>query len=167
MSVSGEDIEVIELAASQWAVRSQGDAFGEADVAALVLWLEESPIHARAYDQAMRLWTRIDDLRDTDVVVPGAEVIRLSGRRRKDPMQVRLPVWAIGGAVAAAIAAVIAIPMLPSQPEPVMNYQTAKGGHRDITLADGSVLRLNTDTRFPSSSAGTTANWCSTTAKWR
>ncbi len=147
MSVSGEDIEVIELAAAQWAVRSLDDAFGDSDVAALVAWLEESPRHAEAYDRATRLWTDLDALRDTDIVQPGAEVIRLSGRRRSDPMRLRLPAWGLGGAVAAALAAAVAIPLLMSHPIPAQVYATAKGERRQVALADGSQLMLNTDTR--------------------
>ncbi len=147
MSVSGEDLEVIDMAAAQWAVRSLDDAFGESDVAALVAWLEESPHHAEAYDRAMRLWTELDALRDTDVVAPGAEVIRLSGRRRNDPMRSRLPAWGLGGAVAAALAAVVAIPLLIQHPVPAQVYTTAKGQRQTVTLADGSQLMLNTDTQ--------------------
>lgn len=146
MSVSGEDTDVIEMAAAQWAVRSQDDAFGEADVAALVMWLEASPLHARAYDRAVRLWIELDSLRDTDVVAQGAEIIRLSGRRRNDPMKPRVAVWGAGFALAACVAAA-AVAVMVLNAAPVTVYQTARGEHREIALADGSVLALNTDTK--------------------
>lgn len=138
MSATRDDIDVIELAASQWAVRSQDDAFSEDDVTALVLWLEESPLHARAYDRAMRLWTRLDSLRD----IP-ASVVSLDSRRR-DPMKFRVPAWGVGGAVAAALAAAAVMVMWPA---PAQIYHTAKGERKTVTLADGSVLMLNTGTQ--------------------
>ncbi len=139
MSAAGEDIDVIELAASQWAVRSQDDAFSEADVTALVLWLEESPLHARAYDQAMRLWTRLDSLRDMP-----QSVVSLDGRRRRDPMKFHLPAWGVGGAIAAALAVAA---VMVTWPAPSQIYQTARGERKTVTLADGSVLMLNTGTQ--------------------
>lgn len=140
------NIDGIEAEAALWAVRSQEDSFSEADLVCLVEWLEASEDHARAYDVAMRLWTELDALRDTDVVAPGAEVIRLSGRRRS---QVKpIVVWGIGGAIAAAVAAALVMPMFLAQQAPITTYQTAKGERREVALSDGSRLMLNTDTKL-------------------
>ncbi len=148
MTFQPEDIEVIELAASNWAVRSQDAAFSEADVMALVTWLEDSPRHVEAFDRAARLWGELDSLRDSHVAAPGADIVRLDGRRRNDIMRSRTLVWSIGGVMAACLAAAIVLPLMVRPDAPAVIYQTHRGEHRDVTLADGSVLMLNTDTRL-------------------
>lgn len=140
MSAGVEDGERIELAAAGWAVRSHDAAFGEADMLALALWLEESPLHGVAYDRAMELWCRLDGLKT-------AEVICLQPRRAADPMRRPVRRWMAAGVVAAALAVATVTVGAFFWPAPAVTYETARGEQRTVALSDGSVMTLNTGTR--------------------
>lgn len=139
----------IETMAALWAVRAQGDAFGEADIVALTEWLEADDRHADAYRRAVHEWHGFDlGLEPAEQAAAPAEipvVIRLADRK---PRSTRLPVWAwgAGGALAACLAAALVLPLI-AKPDPVAVYQTVKGQRQTIALADGSELNLNTDTK--------------------
>ena len=143
------DRDVIELAAAQWVVRSQGDAVRESDILALTEWLEADDAHADAYRTALGLWYDAAPVATStqSATVPSANVINLaSARARKAPR--RFIPWAAGGAVAAALALAVCLPLLTSAPVKETVYTTAKGERRSVTLADGTVAMLNTDTKL-------------------
>ncbi len=154
MSSRDEDRAVIEMAASVWAVRSQGPELREADIVALTEWLEASDHHAEAYRRALSLWLNLTPYSASSDAASGAEitnVVHLSARR-KDPARRAIfarPVvaWGAGGAIAAALALVACLPLLNSRPVPAVTYATAKGERQSFTLADGTVLMLNTGSR--------------------
>jgi transmembrane sensor len=141
----------IQAMAAFWAVRAQGDAFGEADIVALTEWLEASDAHADAYRDAVALWEGFDlsQAIAEPVAAPQTEipvVVHLADRK---PRPVRSPIWTwgAGGAIAAGLAAAFILPQIAAKPDPVAVYQTVKGQRQTITLADGSELKLNTGTQ--------------------
>jgi transmembrane sensor len=99
-------------------------------------WLTAHQSHRRAYDIVTAEWSDLDDL---DGWARGELAQRnlnasLTLRRRKK-------LWFTGFATAASIAlAVIVLPQLQQGPE---RYQTDKAERREISLADGSRLHLN------------------------
>lgn len=125
-------------AAAEWVVRLQAEDLHESDVRAFDAWLDASPANARAYDQALAVWTAY-----------GREAERVSealSQRRTAPIS-RRGLWFGAGAVAAAAAgALVLLPQLRSPATEV--YATGVGQHRTITLADGSTLALNAATRL-------------------
>jgi len=147
------DIDEVELAAAQWVVRSQSDSVREAEILALTAWLEASEKHADAYRRALSTWYGID----LQVTPPktsaetAGNVVSLSrvlDRRRSRGGWLRPAVaWAALGTVAATLVAFVALPMFSHREVPATLYATAKGQKQSVTLADGSVLMLNTDTR--------------------
>ncbi len=147
------DIDEIDLAAAQWVVRSQSDSLREAEIIALTAWLEASETHADAYRRALGTWYGIDLQpaaqapadQATDTVVPLSRA--LDRRPVKAGMARRTALWSAVGAIAATVVAVAALPLLPHRENPATVYTTAKGQRRSVTLADGSLLMLNTDTR--------------------
>ena len=164
MSQSHENQTGVADIAAQWVVRSQAEAFADADILALTAWLEADPANARAFEDALLTWNMFDDLSGdlagdlaaleieaiAVAAVPApAEVVRLSAFRdrataRKAPLW-RSPVAMTG--LAAALTAAIVIPMFALKSAPISVYETHKGQRQTVALADGSTLQLNTDTR--------------------
>ncbi len=153
MAVNSGDIDEVELAAAQWVVRSQSDSVREAEIVALTAWLEASEKHADAYRRALSTWYGIELKAPAAEPAPAsANVISLSrglDRRRAKGQPVRRKVaWSIAGAIAATLVAAVCVPLLlKTQDAPAVIYATAKGQKQSVTLADGSVLMLNTNTR--------------------
>ncbi|MBW8734248.1 MAG: FecR domain-containing protein [Asticcacaulis sp.] len=144
-------IDEIELAAAHWVVRSQSDSVREAEIIALTAWLEASDRHADAYRLALGAWyaatvkTAAKSASSDNVV----SLARVLDRRhiRSQPVR-RVVAWSVAGAIAATLVAIICLPVLKPQDVPAVTYATAKGQQENVTLADGSVLMLNTDTRI-------------------
>jgi transmembrane sensor len=125
--------------AADWVVRLQSDGLAPEDALAFDAWLEASPANARAYDAALATWTAYG--REAAAVAEGL-------RTRRGPRPLTRRFYLGAGAIAAAAAvAVVALPMLQPQPA-ARTYATAKGEHRTVTLADGTRIDLNADTRL-------------------
>lgn len=130
--------------AARWFARLQGEAATGDDWLAFERWLQASPAHARAYDRLEGLWVDLDY----------APVVRdLGGRpllaaRRRAPRRAasRQPGRRAWMAMTAAVAAglVVAVGVgLRSPGVATQTFETAPGQTRDITLADGTRIRLN------------------------
>jgi transmembrane sensor len=138
--------------ASAWAVRLAAEDATEADFLALEVWLEQSPDHVLAYNQAEGLLAALDDDRAAlDAVLSRAASTtattthspsQRSSSRRAKPWR-----WAAGAfTVAAAVVAAVALtPALVGRTEV---YVTAPGEQRTIALADGSTIVLNGGSRL-------------------
>lgn len=126
--------------ASAWLARLQRDDIAERDGLEFEAWLAAAPENRTAYRRTLDLWHEFED-RAEDVL---ADLARPAPRR---PAPTRR--WLVAGG-ASALAAGLAVAVLPSllaPPEPA-TYATGKGQHRRITLADGSVVDLNAETRL-------------------
>jgi transmembrane sensor len=133
----------LEDGAVAWLVRVQDDKAPADDWVALTAWLEASEAHADAFARAEALSTEISDnsVEITGAMFPAAgAVVALRSRAR------RVPTWVLlsGLAAAAAVVVVVATPSLQrayrGAPE---TYRTAVGETREITLSDGSHIRLD------------------------
>ena len=126
--------------ASAWLARLQRDDVGEDDGLAFEAWLAAAPGNKAAYGQALAVWHDFGT---------GAEQVlaELSAPARRRPQQMSRRFWLAGAG--GAIAAGLALAILPSVlPDPVQTYATGKGQHRNVALADGSVIDLNAETRL-------------------
>lgn len=126
--------------ASAWLARLQRDDIAERDGLEFEAWLAAAPENRTAYRRTLDLWHEFED-RAEDVL---ADLARPAPRRRAPTRR-----WLVAGG-ASALAAGLAVAVLPSllaPPEPA-TYATGKGQHRRITLADGSVVDLNAETRL-------------------
>jgi transmembrane sensor len=131
--------EHIEARAADWLMRQRdGGDWNAADQAALDAWLAESPAHLIAHARLNSAWTYADRLAALHNSPAGAE----AGRRLL-PIVAR--VAAALSIIAIVSAAAIGVSFFRSG-ERV--YATSIGGHQSITLADGSRIELNTDTRL-------------------
>jgi transmembrane sensor len=135
--------------AARWFAHLQGGVATDGDWLAFENWLQASPAHASAYERLESLWVDLD-------YAPVSK--DLGGRpllaaRRRLPLRAqglgfgaRAPgrrVWiGAAAAIAASLAVVVGLGLQPGAVA-TQTYQTPAGQTRDITLADGTHIRLN------------------------
>jgi transmembrane sensor len=131
----------IEGKAAEWLMRREQPQWSEADQAALDGWLHESIAHKAAFWRLEHTWQMADRI--------GAFAARDNTPR---PRRMSLPLkgWQTG-ALAASLLLAIALIGLHSRPTSAPQpradiFDTGVGGHRIITLVDGSRIELNTTT---------------------
>lgn len=131
-----DESDIIGEAARLWAIRAQDASFADWD--GLTEWLESDPRHLPAYEAAL------DDASwAADLFAAHPPVAAWTAPAHSPP---RGRWFAAGGAVAAALVAVVGAAVL-LRDAPVRDVATAMGEHRTIDLADGSRVMLNGDTR--------------------
>lgn len=137
MGMTRQDPDLQE-AARLWVMRQRDAGFDDWD--GLAGWLESSPAHLAAYEQAVDTdeWTQ--DLFDRAAREPLASAVPSPAPRPRRRW------YAVGGAIAAAVVAFAAFSLagLDGRDEIV----TAPGEQRTIPLADGSRVILNGGTRI-------------------
>ncbi|WP_343685378.1 FecR domain-containing protein [Asticcacaulis sp.] len=153
----------INATAARWVVRVHGDAQGlnDADILALTEWLEASDAHHAAFDQAERTWFAVTSPNLTSEITPetsaaletnkttevGVVVAFEANKARRKPAAFRdLGVWKPAVAAAALVFA-IGVGWYMQSPVPWTDYVAPHDASRTVTLADGSTLHLNRDTR--------------------
>jgi transmembrane sensor len=135
--------EEVMAQASAWLARLQREAVGEADGLEFDAWLTASPANRAAYRAALAVWQAFE-ARPDEVLEELAVETRRAARRPAPSRR-----WLVGGgmAIAAGLTAVVVLPSVMA-PASIQTYTTAKGQHQRITLADGSVIDLNAETRL-------------------
>lgn len=122
--------------AVQWHVRLTSELASEADWLAFETWLDAAPDNGAAY-------ARVEAL-VSDLEAPPAPVVTLASRRRR-----RTWAWPVGIAASITLAASLGAGMwLQRSGPPATVYETAKGATRQIALADGTHIRLNSGSRL-------------------
>ena len=123
-------------AAADWLVRLQSADLTEAEALAFDGWLTDHPGNAGAYDRVLSVTLELE------AAAPRiARVLQATPLRRSTPM--RRGWLAAGGLAAAATLAMAVMPFSALRPASTQTYITARGEHRTVRLADGSVLDLN------------------------
>jgi transmembrane sensor len=137
--ISDQGLDVERDAATQWLARLERPDVGEADWLAFDAWLEASPRHKLAYDQALALWSELDALAPDLVQGLVAPPVQPAAGRR----------WMVmaGGLAAAGLVAAVAVPW-QDLTAPTTTYQTAKGERKTVVLADGTRIDLNAGSRL-------------------
>ncbi|MDB5424925.1 MAG: hypothetical protein JWQ29_2341 [Phenylobacterium sp.] len=135
--------------ASGWLARLQRDDVTESDGEAFEAWLGAAPANRTAYRQAVAVWHEFEAAADevlSELAVDARRApVRSAPTRR----------WMVG-AGGFAIAAGLALAVMPSMltQSVAQTYVTGKGQHQRITLADGSLVDLNAETRLSVRFAG-------------
>ena len=126
-------------AAAEWRARLEAVDAKEADFVAFTTWLEARPEHRAAFNQLDDVLSEVDAHKaDLATQIPADNVVVFSLWKR--------PVLRRAAAIG-ALAASVLIAFIVTRPAPETTYATATGEHRDVTLADGSVIHLNTATK--------------------
>ncbi|MDW2982835.1 FecR domain-containing protein [Rhodanobacter sp. KK11] len=111
-------------------------------------WLRRDPRHRRAFEELGGVWRSLDELaeakRDEKVATFVAEERRLHAKAAK-PVRGRLRRWA-PLAMAASLALIAGSFFWYQRGNESQTLATAVGQQRSMTLADGSVVQLNTNT---------------------
>lgn len=129
----------IDQAAEEWFLRVTAGDMNEAERQRFRQWREADPRHAAAFETMQTLWNGIDTLEPAFALSPG-ETAALYGQQRR---------FRRGAAVAIAALAACLLLFVASIPDILVNlradYRTARGEQASVTLPDGSVAHLNTD----------------------
>jgi transmembrane sensor len=132
----------IDEQAALWIWRMEsGKVADTAERESFESWLREDPRHRRAVDELSKVWNALDILADAKCSGKTAgfteaahRAVRREHRRRWLAAAAALVVVIFGGTV-----------WLRSGNE-IQTVSTAVGQHRNVTLADGSIVTLNTNT---------------------
>lgn len=168
MNKSQSNIMIMEAAAA-WAVRLEAGDLTAEENAALAEWLQESARHSSELLMATAILTtsiKLDKDRriDVDALIERANrsVISLSdddGREtvpgspdRKDGIRrfAQKFLWAPGLAAAAALLIMVGVSfrLIDFPADPGRFYTTERGELRSLTLEDGSVIHINTQSKL-------------------
>lgn len=131
--------ERVREQAVDWLLRSRSDTFTAKDRADLDAWLEEHPLHARAYLNVTEHWQWLD--RFNTASFPAREAA-LSYRKRPAAK----PLWRYAAAAMVVLSTAYATFSADGWLGLAHTYRTATGERQTITLADGSRIELNTGT---------------------
>ncbi|QRY78358.1 FecR family protein [Pseudomonas sp. PDNC002] len=120
--------------ANAWVVRITSGRATVEDARALKHWCALTPENAAAYREAVRLWKLAGQL-------------PASSKRRRPG--VRLAASSIAAAcLVAAVLGTMQIGVFPSGYDLLADYYTGVGEHRQVRLADGSIVELDAKTRM-------------------
>lgn len=139
--MSGKDStsDVIAREATAWCVRLKDATATDADRAAFREWLRADPRHGRAYEEAQRLWSRLQE--------PAAQ-LGASGWHRRISHRPRLP-FVRPMLIVATVVMVAAGTLWWRDPglfaRLSADYATTPGSRQEITLADGTRAYLDGD----------------------
>jgi len=137
----------IEEAAGAWFARRRSGTMTPAEAKALETWLAEDPRHLEAFQTIELAWAEVEDFRSAPEILAIRE--RARGRRsgvtraavsRMAAAFLGLAVIA-GGGYGLKVSGLIDLHRFSNQ-----QYATRVGEKTSVTLPDGSVVTLNTDT---------------------
>jgi transmembrane sensor len=130
----------IDEEAAAWVWRMDSDSVSAANRDAFNTWLRRDSRHRRAYEDLTHVWTGLDGLAEAKREEKIATFTRTSSDSR---LGGRNTWWA---AAAAAIVLGVAVAAWMRMGGELQTLATAVGQQRSVTLADGSVVTLNTNT---------------------
>ena len=131
----------LSLAAAQWLARRHDPIATGYDPVAFNAWIEEDPRHRQAFERLRDLWEASGDVLTGSLSAPSAVPVPCARRSR-------VAVWAlmtVMGAACLALVTVIGAACLTASPFGA-DHATAPGEIATVTLPDGSVAELSTDT---------------------
>lgn len=156
------DTAAIEAEAAAWVARFDAGDISARDQAAFQEWLNRGALHREALAEYGGLWSEFDTLRP---LTGSGEAGQVSAQDSRPAVTERAIQW-FAACAAAAMIAVVGGTMLfhPEHPQVARaenhapakaSYETAVGGQKRITLADGSSVILNTNSRMNVDFTGT------------
>jgi transmembrane sensor len=131
--------------AAAWFVAHRAESLSPHEEALLADWLVEDPAHFAALECAGRAWDVFDDAQDNEILAAmRAQALSPPARRWTS-----WPRMAAAAAVLLVLTTTLLIPVLDRDPETPLGdgvqYASASGEMKDITLPDGSIMTLDAD----------------------
>lgn len=152
MSFSDSE-SLLQRQAEAWWVRLHSGRATRADADAFREWVTHSTAHAQAWREVMRTWSALDPLLAEEAARQASRAGTLSLRGLSAALSLHSPGRRafLGGAVAASVTAgVMALDpplgLWPSVGDLTADYRTATGEQRQVALARGISVRMNTQT---------------------
>ena len=140
VNLTDKDQDRIDAEAADWAARLGGEPLCQDEREALNRWLEDSPAHRAAFEEAQLAWRMMGALPvQSDIDAAELRPPRFEARKS------RLPQWPPLANLAACFILAFGLGwiVLGDPVQRVMaDHRTASGERKSITLADGSVLEL-------------------------
>jgi transmembrane sensor len=132
----------IDEEAAQWTWRMDGEVT-PAEQQAFDAWLRQDPRHRRAMDELSRVWQTLDGLAEAK---RGEKIATFTEQPTSAHQAATRRNWLIGAAAAAMVAVAVGLGfVLIGQRSETQTLATAVGQERTVTLADGSIITLNTN----------------------
>jgi transmembrane sensor len=139
----------IDNEAAVWTWRVDSGELGDAERSQLESWLREDVRHRRTFGELCRTWSALDHLSarplHEEKVVPFARPERRGFLAALRPAAAGTK-WYWQAAAAAVLVLGLGAVILTARRPGMQVMSTAVGQQRHVTLADGSVLTLNTNT---------------------
>src|ERR1700733_14215845 len=130
----------IDEEAATWIWRMDSAAADAADRQAFEAWQRQDPRHRRAVSELSAVWGALEGLAEAK---RGEKIATFTNTAKAAPLRHARRWWLAAAAVLAAVA-VGAIWL--QQGSELQTLSTAVGQQRNVTLADGSTVTLNTNT---------------------
>ena len=146
------DRQAIAEEAGAWLIKLDGDSAPSAEeLASLREWLERSPHHREQLGSLADFWGKMNVL--TELAVPLGHPQRRAKRSFVESLRHAMPQIGRAGLVTAVVVIGIGVAAtFWSRPDPFLSsnglYATAIGQQQSTTLADGSVVLLNTNSQI-------------------
>ena len=135
-----QDPELIEEATA-WFVRINAGTASEPERRAFEDWLHRDPAHPSAYAEAEALWRELGEIPDPRKgSAPAADSRKAATSRRR-----RVGLRSLGALAACLALAFAGLWTSGTLDRLRADHATAVGERRSVTLSDGSVVQLNTD----------------------
>ena len=130
----------IDEEAAQWTWRLDGEEVAPGDREAFETWLRQDVRHRRAFEEFSRVWRMLDGL---GTAKRDEKLATFADPARRAPAHSSPRRW-LGAAAAVLLGALAAVWWMNAGSE-LQTFSTAVGQQRDVTLADGSIVSLNTN----------------------
>lgn len=150
--VSFPNQNAVEEEAAAWLIKLDGDsAPSAADLEALHEWLSRGPENRAELNSLAAYWGKLNVL--TELAVPLGHAQSPAGARTHEPTGRAVRQFLGAGLIAATLVVGLGLALFfNSQPDPIIDsnglYATTVGQQQSTTLADSSVVLLNTDTQI-------------------
>jgi transmembrane sensor len=144
MTASSPISSPVDGRAEAWLARLSSPECTREDRAAFEDWLAESPANVDAYLEVEALHAKAQQLASDDLLRAATRRARRTVASDRPRL---LPRLATAAALAASLVLAIGIYQRPKKPPtvPVLRFVTTVGEQRSVTLADGTAMRLDTD----------------------
>ncbi len=130
----------IDEEAAVWAWRMDAVPVSAAERSAFDSWLRRDPRHRRAFDELSHVWAALDGLAEAK---RDEKIATFTAKSQRFMLRGPGRWWAAAAAMVLATAATVVWLQNGSESQ---TLATAVGQQRNITLADGSIVTLNTNT---------------------
>lgn len=137
--------EAIDDEAVAWVARSLSGAFSKEEEASMASWLKADERHRNAFDAYMHIANCASAAADSAAELSLEKDLEQFAEQRASRRNWFIGVPAIAASVAAAAVFVFAV---MDSPDSYSTYATNRGETEEVSLSDGTVIALNTETEI-------------------